>query len=37
MKIEPRDMIGERAENLKNFQPTGDRQKDKVLILPKNE
>ncbi|PIU79136.1 MAG: hypothetical protein COS72_01225 [Candidatus Moranbacteria bacterium CG06_land_8_20_14_3_00_43_56] len=28
MKIEPRDMIGERAENLKNFQPTGDRQKD---------
>lgn len=28
MKVEPRDMIGERAENLKNFQPTGDQQKD---------
>lgn len=27
-KVEPRDMIGERAENLKNFQPTGDKQKD---------
>lgn len=28
IKVEPRDIIGERAENLKNFQPTGDQQKD---------
>lgn len=27
-KVESRDIIRERAENLKNFQPTGDQQKD---------
>lgn len=32
-KVEPRDAIGERAENLKNFQPTGDRQKDIEAFL----
>ena len=32
-KVEPRDMIGERAENLKNFQPTGDKQKDMESFL----
>jgi len=32
-KIEPRDTIKERAENLRNFQPTGDRQKDIEAFL----
>lgn len=32
-RVEPKDIIGERAENLKNFQPTGDQNKDVETFL----
>lgn len=32
-KVEPKDIIGERAENLKSFQPTGDQNKDIETFL----
>lgn len=31
--VEPKDVIGDRAENLKNFQPTGDQKKDVETFL----